>query len=223
MAKKINLKMTPKNYAKIGILAAAVIAAIGGGMFAIKGFSGGGSTASLGDALVGVSGESLSASDINIAVLRMDFIQQNAKVLEDLRKQRETFETTLRNEVERTQKALEREREEIEKSQEVLSRDALQRRVVEYQQKVQTFQRAVTEKAQAIEGAFQRTLVEIQNRHLDPIVNGIIERKKLTIVMDGRFVRIGANAPAALDITNDVTKALDKKVTRFQMERPQGL
>jgi len=217
------MKFTPKNYAKIGIVAAAVLAVAGGGMLGIKGMSGGQSSASLSDALSGVSAESVSSANINIAVLRMDAIQQSAKVLEDLRKQREAFETSLRTELERTQKALEKEREEIEKSQEVLSRDALQRRVVEYQQKVQNFQRTVSEKAQAIETAFQRSLVEIQQRHLDPIVNGIIERKNLTLVMDGRFVRIGGNAPAALDITNEVTSALDKKITRFQMERPQGL
>jgi len=216
-------KFTPKNYAKIGIIAAAVLAVAVGGMFAIRGMTGGVSSRTLAEALTGISSDSVSASEINIAVLRMDAIQNNARVLEDLRRQREGFENTLRTELERTQTALEREREDIERSQEVLSRDALQRRIMEYQQKVQNFQRTMTEKAQAIETAFQRGLVEVQERHLDPVVNGIIARKNLTIVLDGRFIRISENAPAALDITDEVVQALDRKVTRFQMERPQGL
>jgi len=215
-------KITPKKYAKMGIIAAVVLAVAAAGMFAIRGLTGAQASRTLAEALTGITSDSVSAGEINIAVLRMDAIQQNARVLEDLRRQRETFETSLRSELERTQKALEREREEIERSQEVLSRDALQRRIMEYQQKVQQFQRTVTEKAQAIETVFQRSLVEVQERHLDPVVNGIIGRKNITIVLDGRFIRVGENAPAALDITTEVIQALDRKVTRFQMERPQG-
>ena len=211
---------TPKAYAKMGIVAGVVATVATAGFFAIKGFSGGGSM-SIKEAIAGVSADSVSAADIRIAVIRMDAIQQRATVIENLRKQREQMETEMRTEFERTQRALEREREEIERSQDVLSREALQRRVMEYQQKVNDFQRAVTERAQAVEASFQRALVEIQERHLDGIVNAIIERKNLSIVLDGRFVRMSEAAGAKLDITDDVIGALNRKVTRFNMDRPR--
>ena len=209
---------TPKNYAKMGILAAAVIAVAAIAVFAIKGGS-----VSVEKATAEVSANAVRAGDIRIAVLRMDAIQQNAKVLDGLRKQREKYENILKAELEKTQKALEKEKAEIEKSQDVLSREALQKRVVEYQQKVANFQRTVTEKAQAIEAAFQKSLVEIQEKHLDGIVAAIIAKKNLTLVLDGRFVRIAPNAAPALDITNEVVDSLDKKISKFDMANPKGL
>lgn len=211
-------KSMVKSYAKMGIVAVIVAAVAAGGLFAIRSFRGG---ASLSDALADISPNAVSAADVKIAVIRMDVVQQKAVVLEGLRKQREGIESGIKSELEKTQKALEKEKTEIEKSQDVLSREALQKRVVEYQQKVANFQRTVTEKAQAIDAAFQKALVEIQEKHLDGIVNGIIAKKNLTLVLDGRFVRVNENAAPAIDITNDVIKALDKKITKFNMEKPK--
>ena len=114
-----------------------------------------------------------------------------------------------------------KEKAEIEKSQDVLSREALQRRVVEYQNKVTKLQRDLTERAQSIEMSYQKALNEIQTKHLDPIIEGIIDKKKLSLVIDGRMARTGADAEN-LDITDEVVKALDKKVSKTKMETPKG-
>ncbi|MDR1027147.1 MAG: OmpH family outer membrane protein [Rickettsiales bacterium] len=209
---------TPKNYAKMGVIAAIAVAVAGAGVMLFRGGS-----VSVENAVAEVSTNAVSAADIKMAVLRMDAIQQNAKVLDGLRKQREAYENKLKSELEKTQKALEGEKAEIEKSQDVLSREALQKRVVEYQQKVANFQRVVTEKAQAVEAAFQKALVEIQEKHLDGIVSAIIAKKNLSLVLDGRFVRVAPNAAPALDITNEVVSALDKKISKFDMPKPKGL
>jgi Skp family chaperone for outer membrane proteins len=93
---------------------------------------------------------------------------------------------------------------------------------MDYQQRVGNLQRELTERAQSIEMEFQRALVEIQRRDLDPIVEGIIEKKNLSLVIDGRFARISANAPAGLDITDEVITALNKKASSFRMGTPKG-
>jgi len=206
-----------KNYAKIGIVAAA---ALGGAIITTVGIKllGGGSSYSS-DNYAPIAAVS---SDFRIAVLRMDVIQQQARVLADLRKQRENYESDLKTTFEKTQKALEKEKTEIESQQDVLSREALQKRVVEYQQKIANFQRGVTEKAQAIEASFQKALTEIQDKHLDGIVGNIIEKKQITMVLDGRIVRLSASAGKSLDITDEVVSALDKKITRFTMDKPKG-
>ena len=210
-----------KNYMKIGIVAAA---ALGGAILAtvgIKLIGGGSGSSSFDDNYAPVA--AASASDLRIAVLRMDVIQQQAKVLADLRKQREKYEGELKSAFEKTQKALEKEKTEIESQQDVLSREALQKRVVEYQQKIANFQRGVTEKAQAIEASFQKALTEIQERYLDGIVGNIIDRNQITMVLDGRIVRLSTAAGKSLDITGDVVSALDKKITKFTMDKPKGL
>lgn len=211
---------TQKNYVRYGIIAAIVVAVALIGIFALRGCSGE-RTISADDAISEVSPDAVNGADLRIAVVRMDAIQSDAKALQDLRKQKENYENKLRNELEKQQKALEKEKAEIEKSQDVLSREALQRRVVEYQGKVTKLQRDLTERAQSIDAAFQRALGQIQERHLDPVIEAIIAKKNLSLVIDGRFARTGSHIEN-LDITDDVINSLNKKVSSFKMDTPKG-
>ena len=108
-----------------------------------------------------------------------------------------------------------------EKSQDVLSQDALQRRVVDYQKRVAALQRSLTERAQSIEESYQRALSEIQDKHLDPVIEGVIAKKNLSLVIDGRFARTGAKIEN-LDITDEIVSALNKKVSSVKMAKPKG-
>ena len=208
-----------KKYVKFGVVAAVVVAIAIIGVFALRGCSD--RTISADAAISDVSPDAASGADLRIAVVRMDAIQSDANALQDLRKQKENYENKLRNELEKQQKALEKEKAEIEKSQDVLSRNALQRRVVEYKGKVTKLQRDLTDRAQSIDASFQKALATIQERHLDPIVEAIIAKKNLSLVIDGRFARTGNNV-ANLDITDDVIKSLNKKVSTFKMDTPKG-
>jgi len=210
---------TTKNYTRYGIIAAVVIAVALIGIFALRGCSD--RTISADEAISEVSSDAVNGGDLRIAVVRMDAIQTDAKALQDLRKQKENYEDKLRKELEKEQKALEKEKADIEKSQDVLSREALQRRVVEYQGKVTKLQRDLTERAQSIDAAFQRALAKIQENHLDPIIEAIIAKKNLSLVIDGRFARTGANVEN-LDITTDVINSLNKKVSSVKMDTPKG-
>ena len=173
------------------------------------------------ESMEAVSENAANGANLRIAVIRMDAIQNDAVALKDLRKQKENYEEKLRNELTKRQKELEKEKAEIEKSQDVLSREALQRRVVDYQGRVNQLQRDLTERAQSIEMSYQKALNDLQTKHLDPIIEGTIAKKKLSLVVDGRFARIGADAEN-LDITNEIVKALDKKVSKVKMDTPKG-
>lgn len=208
-----------KKYARTGIIAAAVIVVAALGIWAVSGMSRGG--ASVDKALNEVSAEAVSGADLRMAVIRMDAIQAEANALKDLRKQKENYEEKLRDELNREQKTLEKEKAEIEKSQDVLSRDALQRRIVDYQNRVTGLQRSLTERAQSIDNAYQQALNDLQTKHLDPIIEGVIAKKNLSLVIDGRFARVGANTEN-LDITDEVIKALNKKVSSVKMAKPKG-
>ncbi|MDR0967207.1 MAG: OmpH family outer membrane protein [Rickettsiales bacterium] len=220
--KKINKSVLPtalRNYKKIGIVAAIVVVVAALGFWGISAMQGG--YTSVGAAVSDVTADAARASDLNIAVVRMDKIQSESKVLTDLRKQRDSYETKLRDELTRRQKELEKEKVEIEKSQDVLSREALQRRAIEYQQKVAKLQQDLTTRAGAIEASFQDALNQIQSSNLDPIIERIIEKKNLSLVIDGRFARIG-NDVKNLDITDDVISALNKRIAKFKMKTPKG-
>ena len=220
MVKKSSENQSVKNYKKTGIIAAIVIAVAVAGVWAVSALNSN-SGASVSDAVAVVSEDAANAANLRIAVVRMDAIQGTATALKDLRAQKEKYENSLRDELTRDQKALEKEKAEIEKSQDVLSREALQRRVVDYQNKVTKLQRDLTERAQSIEMSYQKALNEVQTKHLDPVVEGIIAKKNLSLVIDGRMARTGADV-ANLDITDEVIKALDKKVSKVKMETPKG-
>ncbi len=220
MVKKSTENTVVKNYKKTGIVAAVVIAVAALGIWAVSALNSD-NGASVADAMTVVSEDAANGANLRIAVIRMDAIQGEAVALKDLRAQKEKYENELREELTRDQKALEKEKAEIEKSQDVLSREALQRRVVDYQNKVTQLQRDLTERAQSIEVSYQKALNELQTKHLDPIIEGVIAKKNLSLVIDGRMARTGADA-ANLDITNEVVSALDKKVSKVKMDTPQG-
>ena len=220
MANKTVANPAVKKYMKTGIIAAIVIVVAALGIWGISAIRGE-KTVSAEEALQVVTTDAANAADLRIAVIRMDAIQTDAAVLKDLANQRVKYEDELRDELESRQKELEAEKKEIEESQDVLSRDALQRRIVDYQNRVTELQRDLTERAQSVEVSFQKALNEVQEKHLNPIIEGIIAKKDLSLVIDGRFTRIGKNA-ANLDITNEVISALDKKVSKVKMETPQG-
>ncbi|MBO4672589.1 MAG: OmpH family outer membrane protein [Alphaproteobacteria bacterium] len=210
--------ITIKNYKKTGIIAAIVLVVAALGIWAIASSH---REVSVNDAIAGVSTNAVSGADLRMAVIRMDAVQNGATALKDLRSQRESYEKRLRDELTKEQKALEKEKAEIEKSQDVLSQDALQRRVVDYQQRVAKLQRSLSERAQSIEESYQKALSEIQDKHLDPVIEGVIAKKNLSLVIDGRFARTGKNIEN-LDITDEIVSALNKKISSVKMAKPKG-
>ena len=79
----------------------------------------------------------------------------------------------------------------------------------------------MTERAQSVEQSYQKALAELQAKHLDPIIEGVINKKNLSLVIDGRMARIGTGVEG-LDITDEVIKAFDKKISKMKMEKPKG-
>ena len=205
MVKKTSENQVVKNYKKTGIVAAAVIAVAALGVWGVSALNSD-TDASIAEVIEEVSEDAANAANLRIAVIRMDAIQNDAVALKDLRTQKEKYENALRDELTRDQKALEKEKAEIEKSQDVLSREALQRRVVDYQNKVTKLQRELSERAQSIEMSYQKALADMQTKHLDPIIEGVIAKKKLSMVIDGRMARVGKDVEN-LDITDEVVKA----------------
>lgn len=206
-----------KKYTKIGIVATlvVVVAVIAGVLIS------GRRSTDTATALKEVSTNAVSAADLKIAVINMDKIQMDSKALQDLRKQRTFYEEKLKTRLEKEQKALEKEKADIEKNQDILSQEALQRRVVDYQRRVGNLQRDLSESAQAIDAAYQNALVTLQKKHLDPVIEGVIAKKNLALVIDGRMARTG-DTIKDLDITDEVIKALDKKISSMKMDKPKG-
>ena len=112
MVNKNNNEAT-RNYKKIGIIAAAVVAVGVIGIFAVSALNSKKSS-NLDTAMEVISTDAANGANLRIAVIRMDAIQNGANALKDLRRQKESYESQLRDELTRDQKALEKEKAEIE-------------------------------------------------------------------------------------------------------------
>lgn len=217
-----------KKYTYMGIIATAVVVVALLGTFAVSHLKKTVATSAtepsvpVEEATTAVTPDAAKASDLRIAIVNMDKIQTEAKVLDDLHKQRADYEKKLKAKLEKEQKSIEKEKKDIEKSQDILSQEALQKRVIDYQRRINDFQRQLSDSAQSIETTYQNALQTIQKEHLDPVIQTIIAKKDLSLVIDGRMARIGANAKD-LDITDEVVDALNKKVSSVKMEKPKGL
>ena len=100
-----------KKYTKMGIVATAVVVVALIGVFVVSSMR---SESNLATALEKVSTQTAKASDLSIAVINMDKIQLDSKALQDLRKQRTSYEEKLKNRLEKEQKAIEKEKADIE-------------------------------------------------------------------------------------------------------------
>lgn len=216
--KTTELNPVLKKYTKMGIIAFAVIVVAVLGIFAISSIN---KNTKLSTALAGVSTEAKNAAELRIALVSLDKVQMESKAFKDLTEQRTNYENKLKARLEKEQKAIEKEEADIKKSQDMLSQEALQRRVAEYQRHINEFRRELNESAHAVEVSYQNALNILQQKHLDPIIDGVIAKKNLSLLLESRVARIGKNV-AGLDITDEIVEALNKKVSSIKMEKPKG-
>lgn len=207
-----------KKYTKMGIIAFAVIVVAVLGIFAISSMN---KNTKLSTALEGVSTEAKNAAELRIALVSLDKVQMESKAFKDLTEQRTNYENKLKARLEKEQKAIEKEEADIKKSQDMLSQEALQRRVAEYQRHINEFRRELNESAHAVEVSYQNALNTLQQKHLDPIIDGVIAKKNLSLLLESRVARTGKDV-AGLDITDEIVEALNKKVSSIKMEKPKG-
>lgn len=207
-----------KKYTKMGIIAFAVIVVAVLGIFAISSIN---KNTKLSTALAGVSTEAKNAAELRIALVSLDKVQMESKAFKDLTEQRTNYENKLKARLEKEQKAIEKEEADIKKSQDMLSQEALQRRVAEYQRHINEFRRELNESAHAVEVSYQNALNILQQKHLDPIIDGVIAKKNLSLLLESRVARTGKDV-AGLDITDEIVEALNKKVSSIKMEKPKG-
>ena len=216
--KTTELNPALKKYTKMGIIAFAVIVVAVLGIFAVSSLN---KNVKLSTALAGVSSDAKNAAELRIAVISLEKVQAESKAFKDLTEQRKKYEAKLTARLEKEQKAIEKEEADIKKSQDILSQEALQRRVAEYQRHINEFRRDLNESAHAVEVSYQNALNTLQQKHLDPIIEGVIAKKNLSLLLDGRFVRTGKDING-LDITDEIVEALNKKVSTLKMATPKG-
>lgn len=223
MVKEIKINNAVANYKKIGIIAGAVVLVAVLGGLTISAFSHKEAPAEevVVEEVATTEKTTNPNGELRIAIVSMDKIITDSKVLKDLQKQRTKYQDKLRKELEKTQKELEKEKADIEKSQDLLSQDALQRRVIDLQRRANEAQRALAEKAQAIEMSYQDAFSTVEKKYFDNVVEDIIKKQKISLVLNASVTRIGTGA-GVTDITKDVIKALDKKVSSIKMEKPKG-
>ncbi|MBL0690585.1 MAG: OmpH family outer membrane protein [Alphaproteobacteria bacterium] len=183
------------------------------------------STSFLGSNKADIYLENISSTDVkdvgvvSVAVIKMEVLQQEALVMKSLKDQLNKFQKQLEDEGESIKKSFEVEKIELEKQQGIVSKDAFQQKITEYQQNIYKQQKLLSEKGQALETEFQKALAFIQKDYLDRIIQAVANKKGIHIILDGRSAQTFDDR---LDITDDVIKTLDNSLKDYRIKKPKG-
>ncbi len=200
------------NYTKIGAIVLGVVVVA---LIAIFAFGGNN----------GKDMEDVSATSITeqgqtyFATINMIKINAEAKALKGLTDQRKSYLEKLNSEAKAQEKELMAEKKEIESKQSVLSKEALEKKVMDYQKKIVAYQKEVSEKNQAIEKSYREALQKVQEDVLDEVIKDIASKKKVTMILNSAQV---ISLKPELDITTDVIKVLDRRMPKARMSTPAG-
>lgn len=164
---------------------------------------------------VAFSQASLAQQVPTAVILVIDFqrVTQESLVGKDVAAQMESNRVELENRVRQLEEELRTQEEEIVKQKSIISPDAYEQRVRDFQVKAQTARQELQQKQQARQRAVQQANVEIQ-RSLRPIVRSIMEGRGATMVLDKNFV---ADHISGLDVTTEVIEQLDQAMPSFQV------
>lgn len=153
-----------------------------------------------------------------IGIVDVQRVLSEAKAAKGIRPEIERLRKDFQDQVRDQEKALRKAEQDLSQERALLSRDAFNEKRRAFSERASQAQRDVQERRKQLDEAFNKTKNEILNSLVD-VAQEVARAKGLNIVMEKRFVFISAKT---LDITNDVLKALDKRLPKVTIEVKGG-
>jgi outer membrane protein len=153
---------------------------------------------------------------VNMAVLDIALLRQNAKVFKSLREQVGKIGQSFQTDLQKEQQALQTSQQELDRQRTILAPDAFARERDKWQQQYQALGRKVEQLNQEmvkIEGEANR---EVENS-LKKIVEQIAEEYQLALIFRKEQTVLSANQ---LDLTPMVLERLDKTMPTVKVGKP---
>jgi Skp family chaperone for outer membrane proteins len=155
------------------------------------------------------------AAKPSIGVMDLGKINQDAKVMRSLSKQRDKALDGIKSEMEAKKKELDKKESDLKAKQVVMSQEAFAREVQAFQRDVREAEAALQRKGEGIEKIFVDALRKIQRDHLDGILKKVGEKHGYDVIISTQAAFVVNDS---LDVTDDIIDELDKKISEMKLD-----
>lgn len=153
--------------------------------------------------------KSASEQGGRIAVVDLQYLVSNSKAGNSIRNQLDKQRNAYRTQIEKQENDLRKAEKELADQQEKLSKEEFMKKGKAFQEKVIAAQRTVHERRVAFDKAYA-TAMEKLREHIVKIVADMAGKNDIALVLNRQEVVL---VDAKMDMTKDVLKELDRKVT----------
>lgn len=150
----------------------------------------------------------------NVAVVNIQAIMRDSMAAKSVREQLEQKQKSFQGEIGKKEEQLQKEDQELAKQRSVLAKDAFEKKLQEFRGRATKVQKEVQSKKALLDGAFERSIGQIQKAVTD-IIAAMAKEKQFTVAIPTSQVLY---AEPALDITDEVLKRLDKDLPRVDVK-----
>ncbi|MDR0367250.1 MAG: OmpH family outer membrane protein [Rickettsiales bacterium] len=142
-------------------------------------------------------------------------INEKAKVMLSINKQKDKAVDSMKADVEKKRKELEKKEAELKTKQLVMSEEAFRKEAAAFQREVIDFDKAMAERDRRVKQAFIDALRKLQEDYLDDIIRGIGKKHGFDAILYAQSI-VPINK--SLDVTDEIILELDKKVSEFEVK-----
>lgn len=156
----------------------------------------------------------VSASAGEIAILDVEKIVKESTAMRDIQSKVSKKQTEYQKEVDKKQKALEAEQKKIEGKKNVLSKEALEKEVATFEEKVEDLKQFVDTKQNNLKKASLDSMSKVNDKIKD-IISDIAKEKNIDVILPAAQ---SLYYKETLDISAEVLEKLNKKVTKIDVK-----
>ncbi len=155
-----------------------------------------------------------SASASNIAILDLEKIIKDSKAMRDIQAKVNKKQDEYQKEVSKKQSDLESEQKTIEGKKSVLSKDGFEKEVQKFEKKVDDLKTYVDRKQNSLKKASMESMSKV-NEIIKDIIAEIAKDKNYNVIIPASQTVFFEDG---LDISEEVLKKLDKKITKVEVK-----
>ncbi|MDR2098421.1 MAG: OmpH family outer membrane protein [Rickettsiales bacterium] len=156
-----------------------------------------------------------ASAGANIGVMDAVRLNAGAKVTKSLARQKDAALEKIQSAVEKKRKDFEKKETELKGRQLALGQEAFMKEAAAFRTELMEYDRSTAAKVSAVEKGYVEALAKVQKDYLDDIVKKIGREKGYDLVINSQTAIL---LNADLDITDEVIRALDARVSEIQLK-----
>lgn len=149
-----------------------------------------------------------------IAVVNIQQVMKDSTAAKSVREQLENKQKSFQSEISKKEEDLKKEDQELGKQKSVLAKDAFEAKVKSFREKATNMQKDVQSKKAMLDGAFERSLNDIQ-KVVTEIIADIAKEKGFAVALPTSQILY---ADKTLDISSEVLDRLNKKLAKLDVK-----